>query len=108
MVRRKDGLPAYHVASLTDDTDFKINLVVRGSDLLESTAAQLYLAQTIDNTTFPDTLFYHHPLIRDVDGRKLAKSAGSASVQSLMTALPAQNFISEFDKWRKAYLSQEP
>jgi glutamyl/glutaminyl-tRNA synthetase len=83
IIRRKDGIPAYHVASLADDTDHKTDLIVRGADLLHSTAAQLYLADLLGLSFFKATRFYHHPLIKDASGEKLSKSAGSASIKAL-------------------------
>lgn len=100
IVRRKDGFPAYHVASLTDDVDYGINLIVRGNDLLESTATQLLLAKFLNLTTFEQTQFYHHPLIYTDDGTKLSKSAGSTSIRSMIgTGMSASAFYLEFEEW---------
>ncbi|MEM9984367.1 MAG: glutamate--tRNA ligase family protein [Bacteroidota bacterium] len=82
VVRRKDGLAAYQVASLSDDWDQGINLIVRGEDLMYSTAAQLFLAQALGRAWQAEVKFFHHPLIPDEAGKKLSKSAGSASMQS--------------------------
>lgn len=82
VIRRKDGIPAYHIASLADDADYEINFIVRGADLLQSTASQLYLAQLLHLDPFLQTKFYHHPLVRDNKGEKLSKSAGSTSVKA--------------------------
>ncbi|MEZ4986943.1 MAG: glutamate--tRNA ligase family protein [Saprospiraceae bacterium] len=83
VVRQKNGYPAYQIASLVDDTHFGITHIVRGEDLLPSTAAQLYLANLMKNTTFPATVFLHHPLIKDANGQKLSKSKGAGSIQAL-------------------------
>jgi glutamyl-tRNA synthetase len=83
VIRRRDGLPAYHVASLYDDVDYNINTIVRGADLLTSTAAQLYLAQLLQLDGFIRTAFYHHPLMTDEKGEKLSKSAGSTSLKAM-------------------------
>jgi len=83
IIRRRDGIPAYHIASLADDLDFGINYIVRGADLLHSTAAQLYLASLLGEARFAAVRFLHHPLLTDSAGNKLSKSAGSASVRSL-------------------------
>jgi glutamyl-tRNA synthetase len=80
VVRRKNGWPAYQVASLSDDLQYGINYIVRGADLLASTAAQLYLAQLLGENAFLQTSFAHHPLITDRDGAKLSKSAGSGAL----------------------------
>ena len=52
VIARRDGIPAYQVASLADDIDYGINLITRGNDLLSSTAAQLYLASLINLNKF--------------------------------------------------------
>jgi glutamyl-tRNA synthetase len=88
VVRRRNGLPAYQVASLADDLHYGINLVVRGVDLLPSTAAQLFLAGQLPPNAFPKAVFYHHPLLKDEGGQKLSKSAGSASLLALREQLP--------------------
>lgn len=82
VVRRRDGIPAYQIASLCDDTDAGINLIVRGLDLAPSTAAQLFLAHCLDWTEFQETRFYHHPLLLSETGEKLSKSAGAAALRS--------------------------
>ncbi len=86
VVRRKNGLPAYQIASLADDLQSACNMIVRGSDLIPSTAAQLFMAQQLGLKAFTEAIFYHHPLLRDSTGQKLSKSAGSASLKSLYAA----------------------
>ena len=81
VVRQKNGLPAYQVASLIDDLEMGINFIVRGSDLLNSTAAQIYLSQKIKRTEFGETLFLHHALLEGTDGQKLSKSQGASSLK---------------------------
>lgn len=81
VIRRRDGVPSYQVASLADDLHFGVNLIVRGEDLLPSTAAQLYLAGLLGKKRFKNSTFFHHPLIADMQGRKLSKS--TASVRQL-------------------------
>lgn len=83
VVRRKDGLPAYQLTSLIDDLHFGVDIVVRGIDLWPSTWAQLYLAGVLEKHEFLQTKFIHHPLLLLSDGRKLSKSAGDSSIQSL-------------------------
>ena len=77
IVRRRDGLPAYQVASLADDLDFAITDIVRGEDLWSSTVAQLYLSGLLGGTAFDRVRFEHHPLLLDAAGQKLSKSAGA-------------------------------
>ena len=83
VVRKKDGFPGYQLTSLIDDLYFSVDMVVRGEDLWPSTLAQLYLASILNEHTFGDTTFYHHPLITDDAGNKLSKSEGATSVHFL-------------------------
>lgn len=83
VVRRRDGIPAYQIASLADDLHFGITHVVRGADLEASTQAQLYLAECLGETNFLKINFLHHPLVTDERGEKLSKSAGANSLKSM-------------------------
>ncbi|MBI1352600.1 MAG: hypothetical protein GC156_15980 [Actinomycetales bacterium] len=74
VVWRRDDLPAYHLASVIEDHHHGVTDVVRGLDLLDSTAAQLFLAQGMGLADFTRTRFVHHPLLTDASGRKLSKS----------------------------------
>lgn len=80
---RKEDLPAYQLVSLVDDLDDRITLIVRGQDLLVSTAAQLFLAGLHGDTRFAETTFVHHPLVAGEDGRKLSKSDDALSLAAL-------------------------
>lgn len=80
VIRRKDGIPAYQIASLADDLDHGITHILRGADLLDSTAIQLWLAEVAGEPRFGQVQFYHHPLLTDATGHKLSKSAGSAAL----------------------------
>jgi glutamyl-tRNA synthetase len=84
VVLRKDGIPSYQVASLVDDMHYGINLVVRGKDLLTSTAAQLQLANVMGFDQFLAIEWHHHPLIKNEQGQKLSKSAGDTSVRMMI------------------------
>jgi len=79
VVRRRDGIPAYQVASVCDDVHFGIDLIVRGEDLLASTALQIFIAQQLRFDGFLNATFHHHPLILDEKGEKWSKSAGNES-----------------------------
>jgi glutamyl-tRNA synthetase len=70
VVRRADGVPAYQLAVVVDDIAMKINEVVRGDDLLTSTARQLLLYRAFDAVP-PE--FAHVPLILGNDGIRLSK-----------------------------------
>jgi glutamyl-tRNA synthetase len=83
VVWRSDQLPSYQLACVVDDAAMKITEVVRGADLLMSTARQLLLYATL-NLTAPG--FYHCPLMRDENGIRLAKRHGSLSLRALREA----------------------
>lgn len=83
VVRKKDGFPAYQLASVIDDLLFDVDLIVRGLDLWASTLAQLYLATVMPQPGFLNTTFYHHNLVMGPSGVKLSKSAGDTSIRHL-------------------------
>lgn len=83
VVRKKDGYPAYQLASVADDVHYGVNLIVRGADLWDSTLAQLYLAQVLGLDSFTQTRFHHHELMMAGPDKKLSKSDGATSIQYL-------------------------
>lgn len=82
VVKQKNNLPAYQLASLIDDTHFGVNYIVRGADLWSSSYYQLYLAKLLGIDSFEQSLFYHHPLIVDNTGQKLSKSKGANALKT--------------------------
>ena len=80
VVRRSDGLFAYQLAVVVDDAAMGITEVVRGADLLRSTAAQLLLYQALGQ---PPPAFAHVPLLLDESGERLAKRRGSLTLHEL-------------------------
>jgi glutamyl-tRNA synthetase len=80
IVRRADGLFAYHLATVVDDARMKITDVLRGADLLDSTSRQLALIQVL-NYQIPK--YWHVPLVTDAKGKRLAKRDGSDSLMQL-------------------------
>lgn len=83
VIRRRDGIPAYQLASVVDDLHHNIDLIVRGQDLWSSTVAQHALAFALDESSFNRIRFFHHPLLLEASGQKLSKSAGSTSIKYL-------------------------
>jgi glutamyl-tRNA synthetase len=83
VVKKKDGFPAYQLASVIDDACYGIDLVVRGADLFPSTLAQVCLAEALGKEGFKQAVFHHHGLLSSGDGTKLSKSAGATSVRYL-------------------------
>lgn len=78
VLRQKGGLPAYQIASLCDDHAMGVNILVRGEDLLASSAFQKHLAGALSWKQFSDAATMHHPLLL-FRGEKISKSAGSDS-----------------------------
>jgi len=77
VVWRHDGVPAYQLAVVVDDAAMQITEVVRGADLLVSTARQLLLCRALD---LEPPAFYHCPLLTDVQGVRLAKRHDALSL----------------------------
>lgn len=75
IVRQRSGMPAYHIATLSDDVRFGITHIVRGEDLRTSTELQLDIARRLKLSTFLSADIRHHELILDADGKKLSKSS---------------------------------
>ncbi|HBS04367.1 MAG TPA: tRNA glutamyl-Q synthetase [Leptospiraceae bacterium] len=76
-----EGYPSYEFAVVVDDALMGITEVVRGEDLLLSTARQLLLYRALE-LEIPE--FYHCPLLRDDSGERLAKRKGSSTIRSLL------------------------
>ncbi|NDC63566.1 MAG: tRNA glutamyl-Q synthetase, partial [Planctomycetia bacterium] len=83
VVWRRDRLAAYELAVVADDHAMEIAEVVRGADLLTSTARQILLYETLG---WNPPAFCHVPLVRDASGRRLSKRAGGLSIRELRTA----------------------
>ncbi|MBB4636701.1 tRNA glutamyl-Q(34) synthetase GluQRS [Longimicrobium terrae] len=83
VVRRKDGVAAYQLAVVVDDAAMRITDVVRGADLLSSTARQILLYRALE---LPEPRFLHVPLMLGPDGERLAKRHGAVSLGELRDA----------------------
>jgi glutamyl-Q tRNA(Asp) synthetase len=79
VIRRRDGIFAYQLAVVVDDADQGITDVVRGADLLSSTAWQVCLQRAL-NVISPT--YAHLPLIVEPDGTKLSKTRRSIALDS--------------------------
>ena len=83
IVWRRDDVPAYQLAVIVDDAAMGITEVVRGADLLKSTARQILLFRAL-GLKVPD--YYHCDLVRDEAGVRLAKRHDSLSIRKLRDA----------------------
>jgi glutamyl-tRNA synthetase len=82
---RRDDLPAYQLGSVVADEDLGVTAVVRGIDLLESSALQRHLAGLLPAPGFLAADLRHHSLLRGPSGDKLSKSAGHQALPMLRT-----------------------
>ena len=89
-LRRADGVFAYQLAVVVDDARMGVTEVVRGADLLSSTARQLYLYRLL-GLQAPG--FAHCPLLLAPDGRRLSKRDGDQSLENLREKYTAQEIV---------------
>lgn len=81
VVKRKDDVVAYHLAVVVDDAHQGVNEVVRGRDLLTSTARQIALQRALD---LPTPAYAHGPLLVDETGDRLAKRRGDQTLSAML------------------------
>lgn len=98
IVWRRDDVPAYQLAVVVDDAAMRITEVVRGADLLKSTARQILLYRALQ---LPVPACYHCDLVRDEAGLRLAKRHDSLSIRHLR-----ENGLSPDAIWHKAGLGK--
>ena len=113
VLKRADGYWAYQLAVVVDDAEQGVTDVVRGADLVDSTARQIYLQRLLG---VPTPRYLHVPVVRNADGEKLSKQTGAlavvpgdeaAAVQALLDAarflgLPLARPDSRASFWRAA------
>jgi glutamyl-tRNA synthetase len=89
--------PAYQLAVVVDDARQGVSDVVRGNDLLSSAARQQTIAAALDLTP---PRWWHVPLVRGEDGRRLAKRHGDTRISSYRAAgVPAERVIGLLASW---------
>lgn len=103
LVWRRDDIPAYQLAVAADDAAMQITEVVRGADLLKSTARQLLLLRAL-TVTAPQ--YFHCPLMRDERNLRLAKRHEALSLRTLRSqgadpAMLRQRFAHEVE-WQRS------
>jgi glutamyl-tRNA synthetase len=77
---RRDDIPAYQLAVVVDDEAMQVTEVVRGADLLKSTARQMLLIRALGYST---PAYFHCPLLRDEKNIRLAKRHDALSLRAL-------------------------
>ena len=79
VLKRADGEWAYQLAVVVDDADAGITHIVRGADLLDSTARQIYLQRCLGVST---PAYLHVPVIVNEQGEKLSKQTGATALDT--------------------------
>ncbi len=80
VLKRWDGMIAYHLAVVIDDYEMGVTEVVRGNDLLPVTGHQIALSQTFG---FPKLQYGHVPMLVDIEGYRLSKRQQSITIRDL-------------------------
>lgn len=106
VIRRADGIYAYQLAVVVDDSDMGINRVLRGADLLASTPRQIYLWQRLG---FVPPTFIHVPLLMGSDGARLSKRHGALSIDELRRqGVKAEAIVGYLAYWAGLLNQPEP
>jgi glutamyl-tRNA synthetase len=94
----KGGLPSYQLAVVVDDARQGVDRIVRGNDLITSTPRQLQIAAALDVDYAPQ--FWHLPLVRGEDGKRLAKRHGDTRLAHYRTfGVSAERVIGLLAEW---------
>lgn len=81
LLKDRDGHWTYQFAVAVDDHRDQVTHVIRGADLLSSTARQMRMARMLGRTELPE--FFHHPILVNASGEKLSKSNRDTGVREL-------------------------
>lgn len=120
VLRRRDGLCSYHLATAVDDAALGVSDVVRGADLLAATLIQVHLQHAL---ALPPLHWAHLPIARAASGDKLSKQTGARALDPAADPLPqllaAWRFlgqtepparpatVAEFHAWARQHWSVE-
>jgi glutamyl-Q tRNA(Asp) synthetase len=77
VLKRADGYWAYQLAVVVDDAGQGVTDIVRGADLIDSTARQIHLQRLLG---VPTPRYLHVPVVRNANGEKLSKQTGALAV----------------------------
>lgn len=126
VLRRADGIYAYHLAVVVDDYQQGVDEVVRGADLLENTCLHIYLQRRLG---FATPRYLHVPLVNNMQGVKLSKQTGARALDpgnapqllcaalahlnqrpdaQLQTAAPAEILAWAVEHWKPAVIPAQP
>src|SRR5216684_616872 len=101
LVWRRDDIPAYQLAVVADDQAMRITEVVRGADLLKSTARQLLLIRALGyaGLGYAEPDYFHCELVRDAAGTRLAKRHDALSIRHLRESGMTAEKVLEMAGW---------
>jgi glutamyl-tRNA synthetase len=99
LVWRRDDVPAYQLAVVVDDAAMRITEVVRGADLLKSTARQLLLMRALGYPGYAEPDYFHCDLVRDAAGVRLAKRHDALSIRHLRESGMTAEKVLEMASW---------
>lgn len=98
VVWTKRDQPSYQLAVVVDDARQGITQIVRGNDLLDSAARQMQLMKPLGIAPIP--AYFHLPLVRGEDGKRLAKRHGDTRVDSYLAAgVSVKRIIALLARW---------
>ncbi|MFA7237106.1 MAG: tRNA glutamyl-Q(34) synthetase GluQRS [Phycisphaeraceae bacterium] len=107
VVATKQGLPAYQLAVVIDDATAGVTQVVRGDDLLGSTARQLLLYRLLELS--PTPAYCHLPLVIGEDGRRLAKRHGDTRLSYYrQLGVPPERILGLLAGWSMPMAERRP
>lgn len=105
ILRRADGAWAYQLAVVVDDAMMGVTEVMRGADLLLSTAQQIYLYRLLG---FTPPQFAHLPLICNDKGIRLSKRDASLSMESLRRGKTPEEILGKIARMGSLIREERP